>query len=86
MVSRSVRSIGSVAASSMTCGYASEWAVLLPAWSVMLILFTYATYFALALARTPSFDEICTITGTAYMFDLYSPRLIIAPQMPARIT
>jgi hypothetical protein len=40
-----------------------EWAILLPAYSVMLVLMTYAAYFALALMRTPSFNELCTITG-----------------------
>lgn len=40
-----------------------EWAVLLPAYSIMLVLLTYVTYFALALSGTPSFSDISTITG-----------------------
>ncbi|KAI5122244.1 hypothetical protein M0805_007109 [Coniferiporia weirii] len=41
-----------------------EWAVLLPAYSVMLILLTYFTYWALALYNTPPLDGVCTITDT----------------------
>ncbi|EJC97752.1 PIG-P [Fomitiporia mediterranea MF3/22] len=41
-----------------------EWAVLLPAYSVILILLTYFTYWALALYNTPSFSDLSTITDT----------------------
>lgn len=41
----------------------SEWALLLPAFSVILVLFTYITYFGLAIAGTPSFSDVRTITG-----------------------
>ncbi|KAI0934994.1 hypothetical protein AcW1_009411 [Taiwanofungus camphoratus] len=41
-----------------------EWAVLLPAYSIMLVLLTYVTYFALALSGTPSFSDISTITDS----------------------
>ncbi|KIJ36321.1 hypothetical protein M422DRAFT_34286 [Sphaerobolus stellatus SS14] len=41
-----------------------EWAILVPAYSVILILLTYFTYWALALAATPSFDELSTITDS----------------------
>ena len=40
-----------------------EWAVLVPAYTVVLVLVTYAGYFALALAGTPSFDSLSTVTG-----------------------
>jgi len=39
-----------------------EWALLLPAYSIVLVLLTYFTYFALAFADTPGFADICTIT------------------------
>ncbi|KAH7907946.1 PIG-P-domain-containing protein [Hygrophoropsis aurantiaca] len=35
-----------------------EWALLLPAYSVVLVLLTYCVYFSLAIARTPAFSEI----------------------------
>jgi len=41
-----------------------EWALLLPAYSVVLVLLTYFTYFALALSGTPSFSDISTITDS----------------------
>ncbi|EPQ52083.1 PIG-P-domain-containing protein [Gloeophyllum trabeum ATCC 11539] len=41
-----------------------EWAVLLPAYSIVLVLLTYFTYFALAIAGTPRFSEQCTITDS----------------------
>ena len=42
----------------------SEWALLVPAYTVVLALLTYFTYFALAFARTPSFADVSTVTGT----------------------
>ncbi|KAL7277213.1 hypothetical protein ACG7TL_009063 [Trametes sanguinea] len=39
-----------------------EWALLIPAYGMVLVLLTYFTYFALALARTPAFNDISTIT------------------------
>ncbi|TFY79698.1 hypothetical protein EWM64_g4312 [Hericium alpestre] len=39
-----------------------EWALLVPAWTVVVVLLTYFTYFALAFYNTPPFDDIWTIT------------------------
>ncbi|KAG2008610.1 hypothetical protein CC2G_014027 [Coprinopsis cinerea AmutBmut pab1-1] len=39
-----------------------EWAILIPSWTVMAVLFTYFTYMTLALAGTPAFDEARSIT------------------------
>ena len=39
------------------------WALLFPAWSMVLVLLTYFTYFSLALFATPPFSDISTITG-----------------------
>ncbi|KAI0346409.1 PIG-P-domain-containing protein [Trametopsis cervina] len=41
-----------------------EWAVLLPAYSVVVVLLTYCAYFALALAGTPSFSDVSTLTDS----------------------
>ncbi|THH32629.1 hypothetical protein EUX98_g1562 [Antrodiella citrinella] len=41
-----------------------DWALLLPAYSVILVLLTYFTYFALAIAGTPSFSDMSTITDS----------------------
>lgn len=40
-----------------------EWALLFPAYSIVLVLLTYFTYFALALFGTPALSDISTITG-----------------------
>ena len=40
-----------------------EWALLVPAYGMVLVLLTYFTYFALALAGTPAFSEMRAITG-----------------------
>ncbi|TCD63493.1 hypothetical protein EIP91_005352 [Steccherinum ochraceum] len=42
----------------------SDWALLLPAYSIVLVLLTYFTYFALAIAGTPSFSDMRTITDS----------------------
>ncbi|KAI8972844.1 PIG-P-domain-containing protein, partial [Trametes punicea] len=41
-----------------------EWSLLIPAYGMVLVLLTYFTYFALALAGTPSFDDMSTITDS----------------------
>ncbi|KAJ8464077.1 hypothetical protein ONZ51_g9843 [Trametes cubensis] len=40
-----------------------EWSLLIPAYGMTLVLLTYVAYFALALAGTPSFSDMSTITG-----------------------
>ncbi|KAI0743187.1 hypothetical protein BC629DRAFT_1445594 [Irpex lacteus] len=40
-----------------------EWALLLPAYTVVLVLLTYCAYLALALSGTPSFSDVSTVTG-----------------------
>ncbi|CAE6397985.1 hypothetical protein RSOLAG22IIIB_01476 [Rhizoctonia solani] len=39
-----------------------EWALLIPSYAVFLALFTYFTYFALAIYATPSYSDIRSIT------------------------
>lgn len=72
MVSQSVRSSGFMVSSGwlwlMSFPCASEWAILIPSWTVIVVLLTYVTYFALALRATPGFDEMSAVTGP----DLFS--------------
>ncbi|TFK93372.1 PIG-P-domain-containing protein [Polyporus arcularius HHB13444] len=41
-----------------------EWSLLIPAYGMVLVLLTYFTYFALALAGTPAFSDMRTITDS----------------------
>ncbi|KAF9485123.1 PIG-P-domain-containing protein [Pholiota conissans] len=41
-----------------------EWALLIPAWSVMVVILTYISYSALAIRATPSFNEMSSITDS----------------------
>ncbi|KAH8084338.1 PIG-P [Cristinia sonorae] len=41
-----------------------DWALLLPAYSIILVLLTYFTYFALAISGTPAFSDMSTITDS----------------------
>jgi len=41
-----------------------EWALLLPAYSVVLIMLTYIVYWALTIQNTPSFSDISTMTDS----------------------
>ncbi|KAI0355940.1 PIG-P-domain-containing protein [Trametes cingulata] len=41
-----------------------EWSLLVPAYGMVLVLLTYFTYFALALAGTPAFSDLSTITDS----------------------
>ena len=42
----------------------SDWAYLLIAWSLVLILTVYATFMALNVAMTPPLDDMAVVTGT----------------------
>ncbi|KAJ7741955.1 PIG-P-domain-containing protein [Mycena maculata] len=41
-----------------------EWAILFPAYSVVLVLLTYFVYFALAIFGTPAFSDMRAITDS----------------------
>lgn len=41
-----------------------EWSLLIPAYTIIIILLTYFTYWGLALSATPTFDELRTITDS----------------------
>jgi len=60
-----------------------EWALLFPAWSMVLVLLTYFTYFSLALFATPAFSDISTITGT-FQFPPRHPYIPPTFNRPAR--
>ena len=40
-----------------------EWALLVPAWSIVVALLTYFTYFSMTIRGTPAFSDISTYTG-----------------------
>lgn len=42
----------------------SEWALLIPSWTIIVIVLTYITYSAIAIRATPAFNELSSITGT----------------------
>lgn len=44
-----------------------EWALLIPAWSVVVVLLTYFVYWALALYATPAFDDMKAIAGMQHI-------------------
>jgi phosphatidylinositol N-acetylglucosaminyltransferase subunit P len=56
----------------------SEWAILVPAYTIVLVLATYASYFALTLMGTPNFDSLSTIIGHLFI-SLYPHILIPSP-------
>ncbi|PAV15199.1 PIG-P-domain-containing [Pyrrhoderma noxium] len=62
-----------------------EWAILLPAYSVVLILLTYFTYWALALYNTPDLDELSTITDTHAHIPSISPMPTANPYLSAAV-
>jgi len=45
-----------------------EWAIFIPAWSIIVILLTYFTYWALAISDTPSFHDLSTITDGLHSY------------------
>ncbi|KAI5478022.1 phosphatidylinositol N-acetylglucosaminyltransferase subunit P [Pseudohyphozyma bogoriensis] len=47
-----------------------EWALLVPAWTIMLAFFIYFSYIALNIFITPSLDSLHTLTGTCSLPDL----------------
>ena len=58
------------------CTY-REWALLVPAWSVMTVILTYIAYSALAIRATPAFDEMRAVTGAQAAFSRGRARLIM---------
>ena len=50
-------------ASSPICALSREWAILIPAWSMMAVLLTYFAYFSLAIRGAPPFDDLSSMTG-----------------------
>ncbi|KAK7466478.1 hypothetical protein VKT23_005199 [Stygiomarasmius scandens] len=45
-----------------------EWAILFPAWSIVVVLLTYFVYFALTLHGTPAFNHTSTIADSRGQF------------------
>ncbi|KAJ3485590.1 hypothetical protein NLI96_g4845 [Meripilus lineatus] len=60
-----------------------EWALLLPSYSIVLVLLTYFTYFALAIAGTPAFSDLSTITDSkALLPDVDEPNPYLGHASP----
>ncbi|TFK72475.1 PIG-P-domain-containing protein [Pluteus cervinus] len=57
-----------------------EWAILIPAWATALAMFTYTTYSSMAIAATPSFSEMNSVTDNKGSFpsDSTSPYVLAA--------
>ncbi|KAL9710366.1 hypothetical protein Ac2012v2_006667 [Leucoagaricus gongylophorus] len=45
-----------------------EWSILIPAWSIVVIILIYIVYWSLALFGTPSFSDLSTITDSFAQF------------------
>ncbi|KAJ4473791.1 PIG-P [Lentinula aciculospora] len=45
-----------------------EWSLLVPAWSMIVVLLTYFTYMALTIYGTPAFDDISAVTDSRAQF------------------
>ncbi|KAJ3822735.1 hypothetical protein F5880DRAFT_1443288, partial [Lentinula raphanica] len=43
--------------------------LLIPAWSMIMVLLTYFTYMALTIYGTPAFDDISAVTGSRSVYD-----------------
>jgi hypothetical protein len=43
--------------------YYSEWAFLIPAWSLFAVLFTYAAFISLNFYRNPPLDDLRNVVG-----------------------
>jgi len=41
-----------------------EWAILIPSWMMIAVVFVYAGYFCLNLYNTPALDDLCSITDS----------------------
>ncbi|KAF9233190.1 PIG-P-domain-containing protein [Melanogaster broomeanus] len=55
-----------------------EWSLLLPAYSIILVLLTYFVYFSLAIAHTPSFNDVSALVdskGHLPAWDVSNPYL-----------
>lgn len=60
----------------LVCARYREWALLVPAWTIMLAFFVYFSYIAVNIFITPELDSLQTLTGTSPLFPLLEMRLI----------
>jgi len=60
-----------------------EWALLVPAWTIVTVLLTYFTYFSMAIRGTPAFSDISTYTGP-YQFFSVPPKPFKVPTLQTR--
>lgn len=59
-----------------------EWALLFPAWTIMLAAFVYFSYIALNICITPALDSLHTLTGPSPLS--FDERDLTTPQIPRR--
>ncbi|KAH9975315.1 PIG-P-domain-containing protein [Lactifluus volemus] len=59
-----------------------EWALLVPAWTIVTVLLTYFTYFSMAIRGTPAFSELSAFTDSRAQYSdssVPNPYLAYAP-------
>ncbi|KAI9464761.1 PIG-P-domain-containing protein [Russula earlei] len=59
-----------------------EWALLVPAWTIVTVLLTYFTYFSMAVRGTPPFSDISTYTGQGQYPEGCGPTAYLAYARP----
>jgi len=63
-----------------------EWALLVPAWTIVTVLLTYFTYFSMALRGTPAFSDTSTYTDSRGQYpDVSGPNPYLAYARPDAI-
>lgn len=43
-----------------------EWALLVPSWTIVVVILTYIAYSAIAIRLTPAFDDMSAIAGAVH--------------------
>ncbi|KAN0131703.1 PIG-P domain containing protein [Lactarius tabidus] len=63
-----------------------EWALLVPAWTIVTVLLTYFMYFSMAIRGTPGFSELSTFTDARAQYpDATNPNPYLAYARPDSI-
>ncbi|KAF8483458.1 PIG-P [Russula ochroleuca] len=60
-----------------------EWALLVPAWTIVVVLLTYFIYFSMTIRGTPAFSDISTYTDSRGQYpDVSGPNPYLAYAQP----
>ncbi|KAF5356833.1 hypothetical protein D9756_006469 [Leucocoprinus leucothites] len=64
-----------------------EWSILIPAWTIIVIILTYIVYWSLALLGTPSFSDMSTVTDSFAQLppSNHTPNVYVASTDPSAI-